>query len=97
MFARVGESDSILGHLDCGEEGEAEEAPEPLEAGSAPAATSKSPTCGRVKLPHLRMRDEGAGMLRRRWPLRYSRRRFLQAPALAVTLQQVSVVEQTVE
>ena len=64
---------------------------------ASPAATSKSPTCGRVKLPHLRMRDEGAGMLRRRWPLRYSRRRFLQAPALAVTLQQVSVVEQTVE
>lgn len=54
-----------------------------------PVAGSNSPTG--------RGRDEGAGMLRGRWALRHSRRRLLQPPALALKLQQVSVMQQAVE
>ena len=61
----------------------------------APVATSNSSTRGRVKLPHLRWRDDGTLLDAR--ALGNSRGGLLQTPALALELQQVSVVHQTIQ
>ena len=61
-----------------------------------PVATSNSSTRGRVKLPHLQTWRDG-GTLPVRWTLGNSRRRFPQAPALSVKLQQMAVVHQPIE
>ena len=60
-----------------------------------PAATSNSPTCGRVKLPHPRV--AGRGMLCGGGARRNSRCGFLQAPALAFKLQEMAMVHEAVE
>jgi hypothetical protein len=66
-----------------------------LSRAGTPAATSNSPTRGRVKLPHLRWRDGGTLLDGR--ALGNLRGSLLQTPALALELQQVSVVHQAVQ
>ena len=88
---------TIILHNSYTEENDRELPIEINDLSEPPVATSKSPTCGRVKLPHLVMRDEGAEMLRGRSSLRHSGRGLLQAPALALKLEQVAVVQQSVE
>ena len=61
----------------------------------APAATSNSPTCGQVKLPHLTA--AGAGCLRAASALGKPLGGFLKPPALAFKLQQMTPVHHAVE
>jgi hypothetical protein len=62
----------------------------------APAATSNSPTCGRVKLLHPEG-DGTSGILGSGSPAGNPCRCFLQPPALALELEEVAVMHQAVE
>ena len=64
--------------------------------GKAPAATSKSPTCGRVKIPHP-VGDGTGSMLALGGPFDNPCGGFFQSPAFPLELEQVTVVHQAVE